>query len=330
LGNLQVFALRDNMNNVTTAEDNTAVAPFIWEKIGPDIDHSLDLDLGVSLIDNLIFSLGTKENPRSHDEDPELHPDEMESKIYVYQFDTNQSDWVRLGGEMPIIGLDSPAASMQLVLNKNTGRLLLAVGWYCCAQTFWYEPDTDQWIQFGSDLYDLEWIDSPYYRGVVLRLSLDGGTITVGAQTDAGGIGIGFLRTFSYDSASDDWIDMGMYLDGDEGSLLFGDFSLSANGKVLVTTTQKVDIVVDTSRVTGQVHTWDFIATSDGIEGEWIQRGAALEVETLESRFGYSTDSWFGYKIALSADGNRLATSAPIGLNDQSDKTGMVLVYEQD
>jgi hypothetical protein len=203
--------------------------------------------------------------------------------------------------------------------------LILAVGGRLTASTFRYEPDTDTWIQFGADLTADDETNSQYV-GVWLSLAMDGETLTVGLQNDAVGYGIGLLRTYSYDAARDDWIQLGQDLK--DSSFLFSpSICLSANGKVMVTTTQKVDHIMagQSKYVTGQVRTWDYLAaTGDegvvGVDGEWIQRGAALEVGT--------DNSTFGYRLALSADGNRIATSAIHALNDQGIRSGKVRVFE--
>jgi hypothetical protein len=148
---------------------------------------------------------------------------------------------------------------------------------------------------------------------------MDGETVTIGNEAAS----IRRLRTFSYDAANDDWLQLGKDLK--DSSFLFGHFSLSTNGKVLVTTTQKVDLIrLDSSLVGifGQVRTWDFIANNGaaGGGGEWIQRGAALEVGT--------PNSGFASQIALSEDGNRLATSAIYAQSEQcSHWCGKVRVF---
>lgn len=70
--------------------------------------------------------------------------------------------------------------------------------------------------------------------------------------------------------------------------------------------------------VHNQICAWDVIANMDHVncDGEadagcwWpFQREAALEVGPLQSKFGF--------KVALSADGNRIAMGAPYVLNQQ-------------
>jgi hypothetical protein len=62
---------------------------------------------------------------------------------------------------------------------------------------------------------------------------MDSETMVVGVMNDAVGQGIGLLKTFLYDVASDDWLQSGKNLKD----------SSIVSGKVLVTTTQKLDII---------------------------------------------------------------------------------------
>jgi hypothetical protein len=312
---LRIFTLRrgnETTNATTTIANDTAAAAAAanvvwWEQIGPDIVQSSDEVAGISLTDNLELAAGnfySSADPRS----------DLEFLVHAYQFDANQSDWVRMGQD-----ISSFATSLQFATHKSTGALILAVGDRLTASTFRYESSTDSWIKFGSELVGDDETSSPH-DGVWLSLAANGETITVGLQNEAVGYGIGLLRTYSYDAATDDWIQLGKVLQ--DSSFLFSpSFCLSANGQVMVTTTQKVDrIMTGLTYVTGQVRTWDYIAGDGGVGGEWIQRGAALEVGTLKSEFGY--------RLALSADGNRIATSAINALNDQGVQSGKVRDFE--
>jgi hypothetical protein len=298
---LRSFALR---------KENDTPAAMFWDQLGRGIVVSSDLvATSSSLTDELVFAMGY------------LNTTSNQGLVHVYQFDANQSDWVVMGRPIEML-----SQSMHLIKNKSTGTFVLSIGGASSVRTFRYEPDSDSWMQFGSEL-------ATHDDGgpILFSLSLNGETITLLGKAYAG---IRGLRTYSYDAATADWQQLGKDLK--DSSFRFGEFSLSANGKVLVATTQKLGVMLENriSSVYGQVHTWDFIANDQnttvdagaagggGGGGEWIQRGAALEVGTLASEFGY--------KIALSEDGNRLAATAPQAGNEQGVLTaGKVRVFEQ-
>jgi hypothetical protein len=332
---LRIFAIRQedqNWNataNVGSNNDDDDTI-FFWDQNGPDIRvDSPHVVRSASLTDSLVLAYGCY--TRGTREDDVAQGDT--GMVYVKHLDVHRMDWAVTGTET----IEMYAWSVQLVeRNENstttstsnaatvgTSSLFLAVGGRWSARTFRYEPDIDVWVQFGFGGLELLTVmagetDAVLDGGVWISLSAADDsaiptTITVGQQVL--GLGIGLLRTFSYDAATDSWLQW--YKDLSES---FWRVSRSANGKVLVTSEED-----GFYRIASRVRIWDFTVDTStaggGGGGEWIQRGDALEVGTVNSRFGY--------KVALSADGSRLATSAVDALNEQGVVTGKVRVFEQ-
>jgi hypothetical protein len=251
---MRIFALTPDKTkmNVTMMTDADTDAAMSWEQIGPDIVESDDV-ISVSLTDNLILAIGYRE------------------KVVIYQFDNkNQTAWVRLGQEVPVIG-----NWMQLVESTNSGgKMVLAVGTYLTVSI--YEFYDDSWIVVANLAAD----DATASDIVFFSLAMDGETIAIGKHGDFEYIARG-LRIFSYNATLNQWEHMGKDL---ESSLYYFNhiFSLSGNGKVLVASTWTGSLEDLQRRGDwpdfNHIRTFDFTDTAGGgEEGEWIQREAVLE-----------------------------------------------------
>jgi WD40 repeat protein len=214
--------------------------------------------------------------------------------------------------------------SLELAMDSSE-VMILAVGEADQVRTYRYDQDADSWTQFGSALQGDETSES--IGAAHVHMSADGSILAVGVWNERNGVGIGNLRSFSYNATLDDWIETGN-LEGGQ-SFLFGAFALSGNGKVLVTATEELDAVTEQAnhqkRDTGQVRVWDFSAmdenTTGATRGEWIQRGSTLQ--------GSIQHDQFGHQVAVSTDGGYVATSAPYAINAQGLETGKLSVFEE-
>jgi hypothetical protein len=243
---------------------------------------------GLATVDDLVLAIG----------DVDYRNDTNPGRVYIYQFDKNRSDWVAMGQE--IKGTMDPnfGYSMQLAGN-STGVVLLGVFGSLHFRTYRYEHNADSWIQFGSNLLGDDEISNDYNGVGEVALSNDSSTLATGVRNEAGGFGIKHFRVFSYDATADDWVQLGD--DVQDESVIFGESSLSAHGRVLATTAEGLDMVSQ-AFVTGQVRIWDFVAGSSGANsGEWVQRGETVKVD--------DQDDLFGWRVALSANGDRFATT---------------------
>jgi hypothetical protein len=321
---LRVFAWRDGkidasqMRTMTTTNNMT----LFWEQIGQDIVFPRHEYYGAVLTDHLVVAIGLWDAERIG----------SMGVLYTYQYrppldnnhdsDTTSSsssaDWVSMA---PVMEMKGATSAMQLVhaSSNNTstepGTLILALGYAYTGsvETCRYETETGQWIQFGRGLQVSE-DKGPFTTEELgyswLSLSRNGEIVAFGRQ-DA-------LQMFAYDAARDNWMPIGQGLQKANSSSTpfnFGQFALSANGKMLVATTFLMD---DKDRATnmsmsfsGQIQTWDFVPITNedndnmSAGGAWIQRhgeAAVLEVS-------WTVDAFSSHNIAVSEDGNHLAAS---------------------
>jgi hypothetical protein len=355
----------NNNNNNNSNEDNVfldnpedsdevVAAAVVWQQLGSDIaSPSLSFGHALSLTDNLVLCV-------SSDYQPGVKP----GKIFTFAYNSSMDDWVGLGGAP----LEHYGNSLKLVERQdstrsetsgNTTMLLLAVGGWKRARTFRYNAaasDASSWMPYGSDV-----TVAAGSKDVMVDLSSDGSVLVVGVEHDVGGHGAGRqVRVLSYDADRDEWTPLGSDLQDD--SFVFGNFALSANGKVVATTTYDLvyNLIDNTTKLPkedesmGQIRIWDYIATAEtnddkggrvvqnlwefladragnsdstssttnATSGNWVQR-----IGTPALQLGLP-GSKFGWKVALSENGDRLASSMPLGINKQGAQSGKVGVFE--
>jgi hypothetical protein len=158
------------------------------------------------------------------------------------------------------------------------------------------------WTQQGSKLAGGQEAGAGHF-GRSVALSSDGETALIGGRRDANGLGAAWVFTRTGTS----WAQQGPKLigDGEEGEGEFGDsVALSADGN-----TALVGGPMNDGRRGGA---WMFARSG----GSWTQAGGLLE-DIHETGKG-----WFGYSVALSADGQ----TAVIGSPNESGKEGTAAV----
>jgi hypothetical protein len=156
------------------------------------------------------------------------------------------------------------------------------------------------WIQLGADI-DGEAADGPF-RYVSVALSSDGTRLAVGGyQNDGGGSNTGHVRVFNWSGSA--WIQLGGDIDGEAAEDYFGhDVALSSDGTRLAVGATFND---GTGTDAGHARVFEYHQGSS----TWIQLGVDID--------GEAAGDWFGYSVALSSDGTRLAVGGY-----QNDGTG--------
>ena len=175
------------------------------------------------------------------------------------------------------------------------------------------------WTQVGLDIDGAAAEDQ---AGLGVSLSADGTTVAVGAPgADGGGAQAGSVTVYAYapgaNGAPATWTQVGAPIDGATAEDFSGQsVSLSADGTRVAVGALGNDAAGSNA---GQVRVFDFVAGANGSTGMWTQIGNPVD--------GAAADDQAGLRLDLSADGRRLAVSAPLNDAAGSD-AGHVRVFE--
>ncbi len=156
-----------------------------------------------------------------------------------------------------------------------------------------------QWVQVGQDINGKKAIE---LVGRSVDISADGKRLVIGAPGSEGRVRI-------YELEDNSWIQLGQDIESSGDSTTFGEvISLSSRGNRLA--------IRSVSRQT-QDNPTETVQIYDLQNGSWVRLGQDIKAKAPKSLFGFS--------IALSADGNRVAIGAPYyGVSSQ----GCVRVYD--
>jgi hypothetical protein len=179
-----------------------------------------------------------------------------------------------------------------------------------------FDFDGSSWIQNGPS------IDGEADResfGSSVSLSDDASILAVGAAGFTRGgseVGVGRVRAFKFDGISRKWDQMGQSLEGVSRFDAFGSsVALSSSGDILAIGGPENNLLGEKG---GHVQVLEF----DG--SEWIQIGSDLGQYDPEKSGGL-----YGFSVALSSDGTRVAGGAPLfNFNGFLSHVGQVLVFE--
>ncbi len=165
-----------------------------------------------------------------------------------------------------------------------------------------YREVNDQWLQLGDG------IEGEFDRdqsGWDIDLSEDGKTIAIGSiSNDNKGENAGQVRIFTYNDIS--WNQVGESLHGEHHHLSFGwSLDMSGNGRYLV-----VGAPIDWSGTNTKNH---YVEVYELIDGDWLAKG-----NKIYGALGQN----FGYQVAITDDGNRIAVSVP------QDKKCPIQIYD--
>ena len=167
-----------------------------------------------------------------------------------------------------------------------------------------YDLIGSTWTQVGQDI-DGEFGDDE--SGYSVTMSSDGTRIAVGAPTNGvGGSSYGHVRV--YDLIGSTWTQVGQDIDGENaGDRLGVSVAMSADGSRVAIGAYLYD------SYRGRVEIYDYIGSS------WTLVGSSIPGEVANDQFGWS--------VAMSSDGSRVAIGAKY--NDGGpDNSGHVRVYQ--
>jgi gliding motility-associated-like protein len=163
------------------------------------------------------------------------------------------------------------------------------------------------WIQKGQSLYGINAFD---LYGASVSLSDDGNTLAVGAYlNDLNANDAGLVQIFDWNGSS--WVQKGSNLLGNQLDDWFGrNIELNADGNTIVIGAYGGNSPGSQS---GDIKVFDWNGAS------WVQKGNTIS--------GSNSEDWFGYSVAISADGNTIAGGAPTN-DDNGNASGHVKIYE--
>jgi len=219
----------------------------------------------------------------------------------VFGFDG--ADWIRIGTDIDEEGSDSDQGDL-----AGTGVAMSADGNTIAVGSPGFGPDDNpsagqvrifsfdgtDWAQRGSGIEGQSAIDM---TGEVLALSSDGSIVAIGSvNANSGGRSHGHMRVFSFDGS--DWSRLGQNLDGPVGSAFGRSSAMSADGYSIAVGSLYVSLNDRERR--GFINVYDYVGT------RWEQRGQRID--------GQQANDSFSGSIAMSSDGNALASTGSAGL----------------
>eukprot|EP00977_Amphora_coffeiformis_P014911 scaffold4244_cov167-Amphora_coffeaeformis.AAC.24 len=247
--------------------------------------------------------------------------------VRVFRFNVDEGTWEQVGQR--ITGIDArdqfgwnPCLGSNNQTQNGNGELILAAA---SVRAFAYNRTTDTWEQLGQTIMG---DDENDFWGAAVALSSDGTTLAASApfhdldvaeDDDAGQV-----RIFRYDSPSNQWLQIGEDFLGDgAGDALAYEpstLALSDDGNIvaIASSDAPAEPTEDGSPLNaGLVRVYRF----NGTGFEWQQLGQDLR--------GDNGGDWFGFAIALSADGFTVGVGSPLhdGVNEDS---GTAKVFRYD
>jgi hypothetical protein len=213
---------------------------------------------------------------------------------HVRIYDYNGSSWTQVG-----VDIDGEAAGdyfgAEVALSSNGSRV--AIGAYLndgngtdAGHVRIYDYNGSSWTQVGVDIDGEAAEDQSGHR---VELSSDGSRVAIGARfNDGNGSNAGQVRIYDYNGSS--WTQVGVDIDGEAaGDYLGSAVALSSNGSRVAIGARFND---GNGTDAGHVRIYDYNGSS------WTQVGVDIDGEAAEDRFGFS--------VALSRDGSRVANGA--------------------
>lgn len=165
-----------------------------------------------------------------------------------------------------------------------------------------FEYSSSSWSQLGSA------IEGDLYFDQFASVAINSDGTRVAGSSWKHDDEWGHVKVFDYDTSTNSWSQLGSDLDGDEQQNLGMSVAINSNGNRVASGAPYYDTDYTNSEA-GTVKVWDW----DG--SQWSQVGSDID--------GDVADDLFGYSVALSANGSRLAIGAP-----KHDTNGSVKVFE--
>ena len=170
-----------------------------------------------------------------------------------------------------------------------------------------FDRATLVWNQVGADIEGDVTNDNAGYSVV---MSANGRRVAIGAPFKSGNSG--HVRVFEW--VAPKWIQVGEDIDGEEG----GDVAMSEDGNRVV-----IGVLHNSGNGTkpnsGHIQVFDWVAPADATPPAWNQVGEDIDAE--------NTDDIFGYSVAMSATGRRIAIGAPFH-NSNGTNSGQVKIFD--
>jgi len=237
-----------------------------------------------------------------------LDVDGKEQQGAVYIFDWTGSEWQQRGTKLTH---DSPSAYDELgfdVALSGDGNILVASapGWdgtisgQGAVFTYEWNSSTQQWDQLGPILTLNDAAHTGFGRSV--SLSDDANILVVGSVLWPNGDEQGSVFTYEWNSASQQWDQLGSMLTGSDsnpGDLFGYSTALSNDASILVVGSVSRS---DTYTRQGGVYTYTWVSSTNS----WSPSGSILNADTVDN------DIQFGRGVALSSDAGVLAVTSNI------------------
>ncbi len=211
--------------------------------------------------------------------------------IRVYEIKDN--DWVQMGQD--INGGQGSTDVNDVAISFDGNIIAIGASHFPQVTVFTgvvriYQFKDGAWLQLGNDVIGENEKDQ---SGWSISLSADGNILAVGSlSNDNGGDNAGHVRVFRL--SGQEWAQLGEEIKGKGGGYSFGgSVSLSADGLKLAIGGHG-SLYFDERPC--------YIAMYEFASGAWKAMGQDID--------GY-TNEGFGWKVSLSADGNRVAVSSP-------------------
>ena len=239
--------------------------------------------------------------------------------VRVYDYNSTDSAWVQRGNDIDGEAVDDRSGtSVSLSADGNT----VAIGAPLNnneegvdaghTRIHRYDSSSNTWKQIGQDL-DGEEEDDEF--GTAVSLSANGNRVAIGAPKNAGNGSLsGHVRVYQYDVDTDQWVRLGLDING-EGFIdmsgaavsLSGDGSTVAIGAILNSNNGKATNA-------GHARAFRYIA------GTWEQLGADID--------GEAEGDLAGASVALTPEGNRIAVGSWGNNGAQGADSGHVRVFD--
>lgn len=282
-----------------------------WEQIGSDID-------GEAAGDQLGRTVAISGNGNRIGVGAPLNDTNGTDAGQVRIYDWTGDDWEQIGASIEGVSSgDHLGGSATLSVGEAVGEAIsfsldgdrVAIGAYLhngnnSGHARVFDLVDGNWIQVGSDLEGTSFNGN---FGSSVRLSSNGNRLAVSAP--GGNDSAGYVEV--YDWVDGDWEQVGSDIVGEYAwDKSGGSLSISADGNRLAIGSP---LNGDNGSYAGQIRIYELIGN------DWVQLGSDID--------GAMQYSFFGWSVALSGDGSRVAVGAP-GHNQQGDGwTGSTSVY---
>ena len=235
-----------------------------------------------------------------------------EGHVRVYDYEGNQ--WVQVGQDIDGEA-DNDRSGNSLAMSSDGSRIAISAPNHDSGRgqvrIFDYVSSTSQWTQVGQDI-DGE--SSSDQSGITIAMSSDGTRVAIGAPAHDGGRG--HVRVYNYSGSQ--WVQVGSDIDGEALSDQYRNgFLLSEN--TLAMSSDGTRIAVGAIYNDGNGGNSGHVRVYDYSGSQWVQVGSDIDGEA-------SGDS-FGWSVAISSDGARIAVGA-IYNDGNGGNSGHVRVYD--